>query len=439
MAITQSEVDKARSMGGAAPWKNKYYLRYVDEFTKAGLTPTESFNEFKVPWSGDLEGTYLTKYGTQVYSKTVDNYNAEARKYGKLTGVTQDIISNKYPDSEEWKDLPSLTSEIEERTKTLPQQAAQYWEDTVKPKLDKAIADGDYDTANSIYGTIETQNAYGYDLTPYKDKIATLKTTTEAEEEAAYAESPETTEIKTRIQSIIDNPETVDPEKVRTWTQYYNNLYSEEDRKAATRLTESFSAVGDIGSSAHQQAVADLIRETQLGREQMGYSAASNELGQKLTQTGTGIDRLLGIASANDQRRLIPLQNEFQSFLARQNAGFQTEANRLDAGYKSVAQQRQIDSQERSDREMVNLYKSTQPREAQWWQPLLDTAIMGAGYAIGGPVGGMVASGVSGLLKGSQPTSSIGYQNLASASRPYYNQPSRISDINSSFPSLLRR
>jgi hypothetical protein len=419
-------------------WKNRYYQRYKDEFAAAGLTPNESYSEFQVPEDGDLEGAYLSKYGTKLYEKAVTDYNAEARKYGKLTGITQDIMSTKYPDSEEWKDLPSLTSDLQESTKGFTQQASQYWEDTVKPQLDVAIKNGDYDTAKSIYDQIGARNSYGYDLSAYTPQIEKLKKTTEAETEAAYEPSQEVKDITTKIQGIIDNPETVDPEKVKTWTNYYNNLYSNDDRKAATRLTESFAAIGDLGSSAHQQAVADMIRETQLGRESMGYGAATNELGQKLQQTGAGIDRLLSIASANDAKRLIPLNQEWQSFMARQNAGFTTEQNRLNAGYQSVAQQRQIAAQERSDREMMNLYKSTQQKAQEWWQPLLDTAIVGTGYAIGGPVGGAAAAGVSSLLKPQQSTRSA--QIPVSLSVPGYNYGRNpYSNYSNSFSSLLGR
>jgi hypothetical protein len=392
--------DKPKS-DALSEWGPRYYERYKNDFTSAGLTPSLTESQFIKSLNADnMEGSYTTTYGPKLYAKAIEDYNAEARKYGKLTGIQQDVKSSKYPDSESWGDIFKLTDDLKSAIPQLQQQATQYYEDTVKPKLDVAIKNGDYLTAKEIYDNLESTNAYGYDLSPYKTKVDELKTTYEAEQEDTYTPSQDVLDVEAAVKERLANPQSVKPETVKAWTEYYNNLYSDEDKKSAARLTEQFSALGDVGSSAHLGAVADLIKSTQLGREEMGYNAATAELGQTEQSTTDSLTRLMSIGTYKDQLRLLPVQQDWEAYLQRQQNAYGLESNRLNAGYAATEAQRVRDQQERDSREALNFYNQNKPKEQAWWQPLITGGLTAAGYALGGPAVGMAMGGLSSLTGG---------------------------------------
>src|SRR5512133_2471217 len=109
---------------GTTSWMGRYYKRYRSDFESAGLTPA-SIDEFA---SGidqnNFEGSYLGNYGKKVYEKLATDYNAEARKYGKLTGIQQDLMPTSY--SYNINDLPGIFNNLKAQKENLSGKASQY-------------------------------------------------------------------------------------------------------------------------------------------------------------------------------------------------------------------------------------------------------------------------------------------------------------------------
>ena len=135
------------------------------------------------------------------------------------------------------------------------------------------------------------------------------------------------------------------------------------------------------------------------------------------------VSNLLDVGQSKQNLSLIPLQAQYNALSAEYNQG-NTQSNAI------LNNTLQAQTQEQQMQEMEALTQQNQPAQTPWYQPLITGGLTALGTALGGPVGGALANGVSGLFgANSQPSSTTNYGSL-------FNTNSQL-NLNSNFNSNL--
>ena len=396
-------------------WKNKYYDQYSQWMTAAGLPvmaqSTAWDKKYGLDWGDTNNGKDLNmeassqKWQNEAKPAILDEYNQAQKQYSQITGTP--ITSLSANDI----DIDTIGQKIND-LKTNTATAFKSQTDQLQSAIDSGNTTLAKELSDKISGYDLTGTGLAFDADKYNTKIDT------AVADNTYKPSQDILDVEAEFKNILANPTTLDPAKIQAWQDSLNKDNATNDAAATTRLNAQFSALGDLGSSANRQAIAQNDAATQLGRSAQAQGLAAQDQSAQWTQETAALQGLMNTGSYEDQLRLIPLQQQWQNYLANQNNSFTQENLGLQNQYTQANTYLQSDLANKNSQNLMNLYNQSKPT-TQWWQPILNAGLTAAGYAIGGPVAGIAAGGLSSAFN--SPSN-----NDSSAANSLYNQGSNL-------------
>jgi len=176
-----------------------------------------------------------------------------------------------------------------------------------------------------------------------------------------------------------------DTEYAQKWIDYLSNIEAPQEQQVLKKTAEQYNVYNPygLGSGNQIRQSNEMLQNIASDRLARGQNVAQAKYQQDYNQAYT--DRT----------------NKLQSALNLLNQQLGRQWSQSD-----LAQQRQIENDNflRDQQAAYQMYEATKPKEQAWWQQLLTPIATGAGYALGGGLPGLTASGANSLFSQQTPS-----------------------------------